>query len=83
MLAFWIVLGIPVALAGGVLTMPWFGLTFNAMSLFGFIIVVGIVVDDAIVTGENVYLKIQAGVPPLEATVEGTHEVATPVTFVC
>lgn len=81
MLAFWIVLGIPVAMAGGILTMPWFGLTFNAMSLFGFIIVVGIVVDDAIVTGENVYLKIQAGVPPLEAAVEGTHEVATPVTF--
>ncbi len=70
MLAFWIVLGIPVALAGGVLTMPWFGLTFNAMSLFGFIIVVGIVVDDAIVTGENVYSKIQAGVPPLEAAVD-------------
>lgn len=81
MLAFWIVLGIPVALAGGILTMPWFGLTFNAMSLFGFIIVVGIVVDDAIVTGENVYSKIQAGVPPLEAAVTGTHEVATPVTF--
>ncbi len=81
MLAFWIVLGVPIALAGGVLTMPVFGLTFNAMSLFGFIIVVGIVVDDAIVTGENVYSKIQAGMPPLEAAVSGTHEVATPVTF--
>ncbi len=80
-LAFWIVLGVPVALAGGVLLMPWFGLTANVMSLFGFIIVVGIVVDDAIVTGENVYSKIQAGMPPLEAAVEGTHEVATPVTF--
>jgi len=80
-LAFWIVLGVPVALAGGVLLMPWFGLTANVMSLFGFIIVVGIVVDDAIVTGENVYSKIQAGMPPLEAAVEGTHEVTKPVTF--
>lgn len=80
-LAFWIVVGIPVGLAGGVLLMPWFGITANSMSLFGFIIVIGIVVDDAIVTGENVYSKIKDGMPPLEAAVKGTHEVATPVTF--
>ena len=80
-LAFWIVVGIPIAFAGGVLMMPWFGVTANVMSLFGFIIVVGIVVDDAIVTGENVYAKMKAGAPPLEASVEGTREVATPVTF--
>lgn len=80
-LAFWIVLGIPVAFAGGVIMMPFFGITANVMSLFGFIIVVGIVVDDAIVTGENVYAKLKTGMPPLEAAVQGTHEVATPVTF--
>lgn len=80
-IAFWIVIGIPVGFAGGLILMPWFGITANLMSLFGFIIVVGIVVDDAIVTGENVYQKIKEGVPPLEAAVEGTHEVATPVTF--
>jgi multidrug efflux pump subunit AcrB len=80
-LAFWIVLGIPIAFAGGVIMMPWFGVTANVMSLFGFIIVVGIVVDDAIVTGENVYSKMKEGMPPLEAAVQGTHEVATPVTF--
>ena len=80
-LAFWIVVGIPVGFAGGVLFMPWFGITANVMSLFGYIIVVGIVVDDAIVTGENIYAKIREGLPPLEAAVEGTHEVATPVTF--
>ena len=51
------------------------------MSLFGYIIVVGIVVDDAIVTGENIYSKVKEGLPPLEAAVQGTHEVATPVTF--
>jgi multidrug efflux pump subunit AcrB len=80
-LAFWIVIGIPVGFAGGVLLMPWFGITANVMSLFGYIIVVGIVVDDAIVTGENVYSKIREGMPPLEAAVQGTEEVATPVTF--
>lgn len=80
-LAFWIVLGIPIAFAGGVMLMPWFGITANVMSLFGFIIVVGIVVDDAIVTGENVYAKMKTGMDPLEAAVQGTQEVATPVTF--
>jgi len=80
-LAFWIVIGIPIAFAGGVLMMPWLGVTANVMSLFGFIIVVGIVVDDAIVTGENIFTKLKSGQPPLEAAVEGTHEVATPVTF--
>lgn len=80
-LAFWIVVGIPVAFAGGVLMMPWFGITANVMSLFGYIIVVGIVVDDAIVTGENIHTKIEQGMQPLEAAVQGTHEVATPVTF--
>ncbi|MGI9456578.1 MAG: efflux RND transporter permease subunit, partial [Aeoliella sp.] len=80
-LAFWIVAGIPVGFAGGVMLMPWFGVTANVMSLFGFIIVVGIVVDDAIVTGENVYLKMKEGMPPLEAAIEGTHEVTIPVTF--
>jgi multidrug efflux pump subunit AcrB len=80
-LAFWIVIGIPVGFAGGALLMPWFGITANVMSLFGYIIVVGIVVDDAIVTGENIYSKIKAGMPSLDAAIEGTHEVATPVTF--
>jgi len=80
-LAFWIVIGIPVGFAGGVFLMPWFGITANVMSLFGFIIVIGIVVDDAIVTGENIYQKLQSGSTPLNAAIDGTHEVATPVTF--
>src|SRR5690606_20523975 len=67
MLAFWIVIGIPISFAGAVMMMPWFGVTANVMSLFGFILAVGIVVDDAIVTGENVYLKLKEGLPPLEA----------------
>jgi multidrug efflux pump subunit AcrB len=81
-LAFWIAAGIPVALAGGLLVMPWLGITANMMSLFAFFIVIGIVGDDAIVTGENIYDKLRAGtLSPLEAVIEGTREVSTPVTF--
>jgi len=80
-LAFWIVLGIPISFAGGILLMPWFGITANVMSLFGYIIVLGLVVDDAIVTGENIYAKLKTGMDPLEASVLGTKEVAVPVTF--
>ncbi len=80
-LAFWVVIGIPVSFAGGILFMPVFGLTANLMSVFGFIIVLGLVVDDAIVTGENIYSKLKTGMNPLEASVLGTKEVAVPVTF--
>lgn len=86
--ALWVVLGIPISFAGGVLVMsmdlPFFDIfpvTANVMSLFGFIIVLGVVVDDAIVTGENVYAKLRTGMDPLEASVLGTKEVAVPVTF--
>lgn len=80
-IAFWVTLGIPVAFAGGFIAMPWMGVTSNVMSLFGFIIVVGIIVDDAIVTADHVYDKLKSGVPPLTAAIDGTHEVAVPVTF--
>eukprot|EP00903_Cladosiphon_okamuranus_P004219 g4217.t1 len=81
MLALWVVIGIPVAFAGGFIMMPYFGITANVMSIFGFIIVIGLVVDDAIVTAENVYTKLKDGASPLDAATEGTLEVATPVTF--
>lgn len=81
MLAFWIVVGIPVSFAGGLLAMAYLGMSANVMSLFGFIIVVGLVVDDAIVTGENIYIKLREGITPLEAAVTGTKEIAMPVTF--
>ena len=80
-LAFWVVLGIPVAFAGGLALLPNMGLTLNTMSIFGFIIVIGLVVDDAIVTSEHVYTKLRDGVPPLDAAVDGAKEVAVPVTF--
>ena len=80
-IAFWVALGIPVSFAGGIIAMPWFGLSLNVMTIFGFIIVIGIVVDDAIVTSENVYTRLRAGMDPLDAAVEGTKEIAVPVTF--
>ncbi|MDX1679511.1 MAG: efflux RND transporter permease subunit [Akkermansiaceae bacterium] len=80
-IALWVVIGIPVAFAGGFIMMPWFGITANVMSIFAFIIVVGIVVDDAIITGENVYTRMHEICDPLEAVTLGTKEVAVPVTF--
>jgi multidrug efflux pump subunit AcrB len=80
-LAFWVVVGIPVSFAGGVIMMEVFGISANMMSLFGFIIVIGVVVDDAIVTGESVYSRLQEGAAPLDAAIEGTKRVTVPVTF--
>lgn len=79
--AFWVCLGIPMCFLGAFLFMPLFGVSINLMSLFAFILVLGIVVDDAIVTGENVYSHLQRGDAPLDAAINGTREVAVPVTF--
>jgi multidrug efflux pump subunit AcrB len=79
--AFWVLVGMPVAFMGGIALMPVFGVTINLLSLFAFILVLGIVVDDAIVTGENIFTRLQQGEDPLEASVKGTQEIAVPVTF--
>lgn len=80
-IAFWVFIGIPISFMGAFILMPFFGITLNIMSLFGFILVLGIVVDDAIVTGENIYRHTQFADSGIEAAVKGTQEVATPVTF--
>ena len=80
-LAFLVALGIPVSFAGGMWLMPMMGISINMISLFAFILVLGIVVDDAIVTGENVYARIQKGEHPTLAAWKGTHEVGTVVIF--
>lgn len=80
-IAFWVFIGIPVSFMGAFLAMPFFGVTINVMSLFGFILVLGIVVDDAIVTGENVYTHLKKSDSSEQAVIKGTQEVATPVTF--
>ncbi len=79
--SFWVFLGIPVSFLGALILMSITGFSINIMSLFGFIIVLGIVVDDAIVTGENVYARMREGGDPLEASILGTRQVAIPVTF--
>jgi multidrug efflux pump subunit AcrB len=80
-IAFWVFIGIPISFMGAFIVMPFFGITLNIMSLFGFILVLGIVVDDAIVTGENVYTHMRYNKSSEEAAIKGTQEVATPVTF--
>jgi len=80
-LAFWVMMGMTISFVGGVLFMPIAGVSINMISLFGFLIVLGIVVDDAVVVGENVYEYRQEGMPPLRAAVMGAREMATPVTF--
>ncbi len=80
-IAFWVSIGIPVSFMGAFIVMPFFDISINIMSLFGFILVLGIVVDDAIVTGENIYRHTQTASSGLEAAIKGTEEVATPVTF--
>ncbi len=80
-LAFWVTLGIPVSFLFGLMVLPQFDVSINMVSLFAFIMVLGIVVDDAIVVGENIYQKREEGMPPLKAAVEGTLEVGRPVIF--
>lgn len=80
-LAALVAIGIPVSFAGGVWMMPYMDVSVNMISLFAFILVLGIVVDDAIVVGENVYSRIRAGEHPRHASWKGTHEVGVVVIF--
>jgi len=80
-LAFWVMMGIPISFLGCMLLMPASGLSINMMTMFAFIVALGIVVDDAIVVGENIYHYKQDGMNPMEAAVKGTREVCTPVGF--
>lgn len=80
-LAFWVTLGIPVSFLGAFFLIAAHGVSINMMSMFAFIIALGIVVDDAIVVGENVYQFRQQGLSFGQAAVAGAREVALPVTF--
>ena len=80
-LAVFVAVGIPVSFLGTFLVGPFFGLTINLISMFAFILVLGIVVDDAIVVGESVFSEYQKKGPGAESAIRGTHKVATPVTF--
>lgn len=78
-LSFWIAMGIPVSLCGALGILWALGHSINQISLIAFIVVLGIVVDDAIVIGEAIYLHRQRGQPPLQAAIEGVCEVGVPV----
>ena len=78
-LAFWVALGIPISLLGACAVLLQFDQTLNMLSLFSFLIALGIVVDDAIVIGENVYTHRAMGKTPLQAAIDGTIEVVPSV----
>ena len=80
-LSFWVTLGIPISFLAGLATLPYLDVTINMISLFAFIMVLGIVVDDAIIVGENIYRKQEAGLAPLDAATQGATEVGHPVIF--
>ncbi len=80
-LAFWVMMGIPISFLGAILLMPAAGMSINMITMFAFIVALGIVVDDAIVVGENIYHHLQEGMDPMQAAVVGVREVATPVGF--
>ena len=77
--AFWVSVGIPIAFLGAVALMPALGLSINMISLFAFLLVLGIVVDDAIVVSENIVAQRHAGASPMLAALRGSREVRVPV----
>jgi len=80
-LAFWVTIGIPTAFLGAFLFLPFMAVTINMISMFAFIVALGIVVDDAIVAGENIYEYRSRGMGFARAAVLGARDVAVPVTF--
>ncbi len=80
-LAFWVTLGIPISFATALWLLPVFNISINLISLFAFILILGIVVDDAIVIGENIYRKRENGIDGIKGAVLGTSQVSRPVIF--
>jgi len=80
-LAFWIMMGMAISFIGGILFLPAVDVSINMISLFGFLVVLGIVVDDAIVVGENIHDHQEKEEDWLKAAISGAKEMAMPVTF--
>ena len=78
-LAFWVAFGLPISFFGMFIFAAQMGVTINVLSLFGMIIVIGILVDDGIVIGENIYHHYEKGKSPIRAAIDGTIEVLPPV----
>ncbi len=80
-LAFWVMMGIPTSFLGAFLFLPAMDVTINIISMFAFIVALGIVVDDAIIAGENIYEYRQRGMGSIEAAIHGARDVAIPISF--
>ena len=80
-LAFWVALGIPISFLGALWLMPSFDVSISMISTFAFIVVIGILVDDAIVVGENIYTEYERGKTGIQAAIDGVKGVAVPVVF--
>ena len=80
-LAFWVSVGVPVAFMGAIFLIHMIGYAIDSISLFGFIMALGILVDDAIVVGESIHSKHQLGSARLAGAIEGAQQVTIPVTF--
>lgn len=80
-LAFWVMMGMAISFIGGMVFLPYAGLSINMISMFGFLVVLGIVVDDAIVVGENIYEYREKGMSFMDAAIAGARDVSKPVTF--
>lgn len=80
-LAFWVTVGLPTSIIGSFLFIPLTGASINMISLFAFIVTLGIIVDDAVVAGEIIYQKREQGLPFLHAAIAGAREIAGPITF--
>lgn len=80
-LAFWVMMGMVVSFVGAMILLPVIDVSVNMISMFGFLVALGIVVDDAIVVGENVAEHRERGMEPMVAAVRGTRDIAWPVTF--
>lgn len=78
-LAFWVAFGLPISFLGMFIFAGFFNVTINVLSLFGMIIVIGILVDDGIVIAENIYQHYEKGKSPIQAAVDGTMEVLPPI----
>lgn len=74
-IAFWVALSIPISIAGMFIIMPFTSFNINMLSLFGLILVIGILVDDGVVIAENIFQKHEKGIPAKEAAIEGVMEV--------
>ena len=80
-LAFWVTVGLPTSIIGSFLFLPFTDVSLNMVSLFAFIVTLGIIVDDAVVAGEIIYQKREQGLSLIQAAIVGTREIAGPIMF--